>query len=557
VVNVLDGLIAEAKPEAPLSGDAFGAYNSVNEGAEGALRLGAVTGPFVVNLTASGRDLGDFDIPGRAEAFEDAHDDEEDHDHDHEEESEGTVPNSFLTTQTRGAGVSLVGDRGFIGVSARSTISKYGLLGHSHGHDEESEEEENPFIDLEQTRFDLRAALRFNGAFLNGMRAAKTRADYTHTEFEAPGEAGTVFDSEGIEARVDFDYTAGCWKGATGLQAVDSLLSAQGDEAFITPTESSLLGAFLYQAREWDSGFGVETGARLERVTRTNIGGGNARFNLLSGSLGVLRHLGSGWFLGAQVSRTRRAPNASAPFANGLHLATAQSEVGNNELKRETGTNLELVARWTGERSRVSFNLFATDNREFIALVPGTIILDGEVADEADDLPVFLFVQDDAQFIGGEISTATRFDGGLFGADWTLGAQLDFVSGELDTRGDVPLLPPLTLGLSADADWAGLNLGATVTLAADQYEPGTGRSPTDGFTRIDVRSAWTLPWATHGGGDVTLFAAIPNLTDEEARTATSVLKDLVPQPGRNIRAGLRVTFSGRIEGTKSRSSSQT
>ena len=42
------------------------------------------------------------------------------------------------------------------------------------------------------------------------------------------------------------------------------------------------------------------------------------------------------------------------------------------------------------------------------------------------------------------------------------------------------------------------------------------------------------------GAGVAVFGR--NLTDEEARVSTSVLKDELPLPGRNVRAGIRLTF---------------
>ncbi|MEO1473326.1 MAG: TonB-dependent receptor plug domain-containing protein, partial [Pseudomonadota bacterium] len=119
VVNVIDGLIAEESPEAPLSGDVFTAYNTVNEGTEGGGVAQFAAGPLVFSLSGSFRDFDDFDIPGFAEssalrALEEA--EEEDHDEE-EEEANGTTPNSFLETQTLAGGVSWVGNSGFLGVA--------------------------------------------------------------------------------------------------------------------------------------------------------------------------------------------------------------------------------------------------------------------------------------------------------------------------------------------------------------------------------------------------------------------------------------------------------
>ncbi|MYJ75773.1 MAG: TonB-dependent receptor [Gammaproteobacteria bacterium] len=54
-----------------------------------------------------------------------------------------------------------------------------------------------------------------------------------------------------------------------------------------------------------------------------------------------------------------------------------------------------------------------------------------------------------------------------------------------------------------------------------------------------ARIAWRL---RPGDMTVDLFVAGRNLTDDEQRLHTSVVKDLAPQPGRTIEAGLSVRF---------------
>ena len=45
-----------------------------------------------------------------------------------------------------------------------------------------------------------------------------------------------------------------------------------------------------------------------------------------------------------------------------------------------------------------------------------------------------------------------------------------------------------------------------------------------------------------GREGTTLFIDARNVTDEEIRYSTSVLKDKLPAPGRNIRVGVRAVF---------------
>lgn len=557
VVNVIDGLIAEELPEKSMSGEGFGAWNSVNEGTELGGRVNLTAGPFVLALTASKRDFGDFDIPGLAESrqlrhreeLEHDHDEEdEEHDHEHEDAGVGVVPNSFLETETYGAGLSWVGDRAFAGLAVRRQTALYGLPGaHAHEHEEEESEEEEheegtPFIDLEQTRYDFRGGIRFDGPVLKALTATLSYSDYEHIEFEAPGEAGSMFKTDGLEGRVELDHTIAGLEGAVGVQFLDKSLDASGAEAFLTPTDTKSLAVFIYETKDWESGFGIEGGARLETLEHDNQVEGKVDFNLFSASAGIHQHFGDGWFAGAQIALTERAPNESELFAFGPHLATSQFEVGDPALDKERGLNLEGTLRWRGNRASFGANIFVTRFDNFIYLTPGVIIEDGEEVDEEDGLPVFLFTQADADFKGGELYGEYHFGRGLLGAEWSVRSGLDYVFAELDGNGRVPFIPPLRLTSGVDADWGWLEAGASIEWADNQKRVGAGQLGTSDYTLINLRTALNLDELGYGNAGTQLFVEVRNATDEEARLATSVLRDTVPLPGRNVRAGLRVTF---------------
>ena len=331
-------------------------------------------------------------------------------------------------------------------------------------------------------------------------------------------------------------------KGAFGLQYLDKELNAFGEEAFITPTATESLGLFLYETREWQSGFGIEGGLRAESVELDNSMHGSADFDLFSASGGVHRHFDGGVFVGAQLAYTERAPNESELFANGPHLATSQFEVGDPGLDKESGLNLEATARLSGNAGRIGVNLFVTDFSDFIFLTPGTLIEEGVEVAEEDGLPVFLFAQQDADFVGGEIYGEADIEDGPLGADWAFDASLDLVEAELDGGGNVPLIPPLTVNAGASAEWGAWQVGAQLTHAGEQEDPGAGALPTDSYTRVDLRGEVDLSDFGLGADGTEAFVEVRNLGDEEARVATSVLKDLAPLPGRNVRIGLRATF---------------
>lgn len=553
VVNVIDGLIAEELPERPVSGEGFGAWNSVNKGTELGGRVNFATGPFVLALSASKRDFGDFEIPGLAESRQLRHREEQEHgdeeeDHDHEEAGLGIALNSFLETETFGAGLSWVSDRAFAGLAVRQQTALYGLPGAHEHHDEEEDEEEEeheegaPFIDLKQTRYDFRGGIKLDGPVLKALTATLSYSDYEHTEFEAPGEPGSNFKTDGIEGRVELDHEIAGLEGAIGVQFIDKSLDATGAEAFLTPTDTKSWAVFIYETKDWDSGFGIEGGARIETMEHDNQDAGKVDFDLFSASAGAHQHFGEGWFAGAQVSYTERAPNESELFAFGPHLATSQFEVGDANLKKESGLNLEGTLRWRGDRASFGANIFVTRFDRFTYLTPGVFIEDDAEVSEEDGLPVFVFVQSDADFKGGELYGEYHFGRGLLGAEWSVRSGVDYVIAELDSNGRVPFVPPLRFTSSVDADWGWLEAGASLEWADNQKRVGEGQLGTSDYTLINLRSALNLSELGYGSEGTQLFVEVRNVTDEEARLATSVLRDTVPLPGRNVRAGIRVTF---------------
>ncbi|MEM1106289.1 MAG: TonB-dependent receptor [Pseudomonadota bacterium] len=551
VVNVIDGLIAEEAPDTLISGEGFAAYNSVSEGSEGAARVQASAGPLVFTVSGSLRDFGNYDIPDFAESdFQRAAEEaEEEGEHDEEGEQRGTQENSFVETQTLSAGVSWVGESGFLGVAVRQQTAEYGLPGHGHEEGEEGgeegeeeEEEENPFIDLEQTRIDIRGGVDLEAGILTGVLATLAFVDYEHTEFEAPGEAGTVFANEGYEGRLELDHEIAGFEGALGVQFISTEFSAVGEEAFVSPTDTEAFSVFVYEAKTWDSGVGVEGGARFETLERENISGITKDFDLISASAGLNRSFDGGGFIGAQISYTERAPSESELFADGPHLATNQFEVGDVNIDEETGINLEGTARWTGDAIQIGVNVFATSFDGFIYLTPGSTVEDGEVVTVADGLPVFVFLAEDASFLGAEIYGDFALEDGPLGADWEFGASLDFVDAELDGGGNVPFVPPTSFNGSVAAEWGAFEVGAAVSHATDQNDPGEGAFPTEGYTTLDLRAELDVSDFGIGADGTEVFLEARNVTDEEVRFATSTLKDVAPAPGQNIRVGVRAVF---------------
>ena len=441
----------------------------------------------------------------------------------------GRVPNSDSETDGGGAGVSWLLDEGFVGAGYSRYEANYGLPGPA-----EEPGEAGVRIDMEQDRYDL--AGEFAG-LLPGFNTLRLRAasnDYTHSEIEGSGEVGTVFEQDSFEFRASADHEAiAGWCGAIGLQYRDAELDAEGEEAFVPASDTNNIGLFVFEERPagdltWQLGLRVElqeidvdpaTGASDYDDTSFNVSGG------------LVWDFAEAWSLALNLTRAERHPSATELYANGPHLAVQRFEIGDEDLDAETALAADLTLRRTVGDLRLSFTAFVNSFSDFI-FAAGT-------GDIEDDLPVVNYVQQDAQFLGFESEASfplAEFAGGQ------LSARLlaDYVRGRLDDGGgDVPQLPPLRFGGEIGYDRDRLAVSLTALRYADQDNVGENELPTDGYTQLDLDLSWRMPV-----GEDRLLAYLrgTNLLDEEARRASSSLKEFAPLPGIGVTAGVRYEF---------------
>lgn len=568
-VNVIDGRIPEAVTAQPLQGRAELRAGSVNDEKTGMFRLDgtSASGTLVFHADALHRETGHYDIPGFAESARlRAEEEAEGGLEEGEEEAFGTLPNSFVRTDSGALGLSWVGERGFVGVGSSLFNTRYGIPGaaHGHGHGEEEdgaeggEEEENVTIVMDQRRYELRGGLDELGAF-DTLRVKLARNDYTHTEFEGE-EVGTVFDNVAYEGRVELVHRGWAgWDGAFGLQASRRDFAAIGEEAFVPASETRDLGVFYLAERSFGA-LDLELGARYDRndidVDADQAIGPSRDFDATSLSAAARWNINEDFHLSFGLDRAQRAPAAEELYSDGLHVATDSFEFGNPDLDVETANRFEIGAHWHRDRFEISASLYQVRYDDFIYLADTGI--------EEHGSPARVWNQTDARFTGGEVDLQWTFlenDSGawtarLFGdvvrgkltgngtrtVDFSIeedGEVEDFIA-DIALSGKLPRIAPARVG--AELRWTGnaWRAGVGAVRYARQDDVAAFETETQGYTLVHANLAWHRD--TAGGNAWELFLDGSNLLDEEARPHTSFLKDLAPLPGRGVTAGVRVFF---------------
>jgi iron complex outermembrane recepter protein len=535
IVDVHTGRIPHARAEAPISGriEARRDNNADRETLVGRLDGGA--GAFAWHVDGFRRQADDYRFPGFAES--EALRESEDHDDD-DDDHDGVrrrLPGSDLDAKGGALGFSFIGERGFAGVAVSGLDAQYGLPG-PHEHDDEGDEEDdedNPRVDLKQTRIDLEAGLRNPFAGFEALNVRIGFNDYEHQEIEPDGEVATLFENDAWEARVELVHeTFAGWNGSFGIQYTDRDFSAEGEEAFIAPVQTRAVGAFWVGERQY-ANFELEAGLRLETVDVDSSTEGSSDFTAYAASLGVVVPLADGWSLGLLTDYSQRAPVAEELYSDGPHLATQTFEIGNADLDVERGFNLSANLRYVSDDWLFNSTLYYKRFWDFIYLSP--------TGEEDDDLPVFVYEQDGADFVGFDAEVRRTV------ATWNQGrlevsAMFDTVSASLDIAGNdnVPRLPPTRYGVGLAGSWGNVRASIDHLWVEEQDDVAEFELPTERYR--DLRALVAADFGLGGDANLNLFVQGRNLTNQEQRQHTSFIKDYAPMPGRTVEAGLRVSF---------------
>lgn len=498
VVNVIDGRIPESKAERAIGGVVDLALGSVSDEKQGGASLQGGRKGFAWHADVLRRTTGDVQVPT----------------------DEGSVPNSATENTSGSFGASMVGDRGFFGANAAIFNTNYGIPS-----------EDGVTIDMKQRRLDLKGAIREPfGAF----RALKVRvglSDYEHRELEG-AEVGTRFDNQGYEGRVEFLHKdIGALKGAFGFQAQGRDLTVTGEEAFLPPSQTRSLAAFVLE----EVGTGrarLALGGRVERQAVDVDRGDSRTMTGVSGSAGLTVSAKGGLAFGLTLSYSERLPGAEELFSDGPHAATNAYEIGDPDLSKEKSLGFDASIKKSGGPVTGEVSFFRNAFTGYI--------FEQFTGSEIDELQVVQYEQRDATFWGFE----ARAEVGLVeSADRHLSLEgtVDYVRAEVEPTNDpLPRIAPMRIGGALHYRDSRFDARGEVRRAGAQDRVSEFETPTEGYTFINATVSYRIFGGSRTLTDLVLRGT--NLTNALGRNHVSYLKDEVPLPGRDIRAAVRFHF---------------
>jgi iron complex outermembrane recepter protein len=536
VVNVVREDVPRTLPE-QVAGSLSVQAQSVNRGATGAGWVVVPHGRFAVRGEVSGRTAGDSRTPL------------------------GPLPSSDLRSVTAGLGTGWVASWGYVGAAYRDFDMEYGVPGEFQG---ELIPGAHPGgIDSFARR---RSGKVEAGHFLGfgPISSASFDANYVHhTQREVEAYLGdreilgasfqNQFGSANLVLRHEHELDPIFTEGAFGFFASARQLRTAG--GFTGTRDASTLGLAAYAFEELElEPFRFQIGGRYDwnfvrpddrrpiRMVGREIPVAERTFGSASASAAALVEPRRGFVIGASIARAFRTPSVEELFSDGPHLADYSYDIGNPELDAEFGFGGDLFLRITRARLQAEATLFRNELRNYIYHAPT-----GELDPRFHRFAVFEARSTDAVFQGGELTIQVEAVRRV-----VVDGSLSLVRAERrDTNEPLPAIPPLNGQIGARYESPAFFLSAVVDGAAAQHrvQPpipspvGDGiihaERPTAGYSLLNVGAGWRGNFA---GRLHTVTVQVDNATDAVWREHLSRIKDVAPQPGRNVQLLYRVHF---------------
>ena len=114
----------------------------------------------------------------------------------------------------------------------------------------------------------------------------------------------------------------------------------------------------------------------------------------------------------------------------------------------------------------------------------------------------------------------------------------DYVRAKNKNGGDLPRIPPLTLGSGLSYQWNTLQASIDLEHKFSQSDTAAGELKTDDFTNLSLTMNYELPYVK----GLNAFIKGDNLLDEEKRSHTSFLKDKSLMGQRSFIFGIEGSF---------------
>ncbi|MBC8053501.1 MAG: TonB-dependent receptor [Sphingobacteriaceae bacterium] len=338
--------------------------------------------------------------------------------------ADGRIPNTGFKETNLSGMIGLNKPWGYTHLNLSSFNQKLGLPDFERNDKGQFEDEEGnvfspsllksrdlllPFQDVRHYKIALNNHLLFNKGRL---RSTLGFQNNQRRELEESISAPSLFfdlKTYSYDLKYYFEDSNG-WQPVFGIAGAFQNSKNKAEELLIPDYDSNDFGAFAYLKKSWENttvnaGLRYDyrniSGIEMEEEGVSKFQNFTNRFSNLSGALGFTQDFNEMWNFKANLGSAFRAPNISELSSEGVHEGTRRYEIGNTGLKPERSIYADMALEFHNKRIDFHLNVHNNYINKYIyarRVNNEDIEVDGE--DEA--LPLYRYVQDDANLYGFE-----------------------------------------------------------------------------------------------------------------------------------------------------------
>jgi iron complex outermembrane receptor protein len=454
----------------------------------------------------------------------------------------GDIDNSQSRNGMSNVGLSWTGEKSYFGGSYGYDDTKYGIPVVEEG-----------LVSLTPRKhaFSLRSGAENLTGPIDSFRATLGVRRYRHDELEGD-EVGTAFTNNTTELELLAGHRAvGRLKGSIGGWALDRAFDARGAEALSPAVDQRGFAGFIYEEVTWPH-ITIQFGGRVDHTKFDPAEGLARNFTEVSTSAGLLVQPAAAHdrlTVAFSIARAARNPALEELYFLGEHIGNFAFEIGNPNLSSERGIGFDASLRWRTNRASGEVTFFRNAIDDYIFRNPITV---DEFVARFDELSQRFPGRD---FDGGtttdlQIIEYTARDSLLQGveahSDITIFPQLvgelgvDYVRGSLrDTGEPLPRIPPFRVRAGLRYQLNAFQAGGEVVNVADQDRVFGDETPTNGYALGKLYASYSFQT---GPTTSTVTARLDNVGNTLYRNHLSLIKDFVPEMGRNFKLLYNVRF---------------
>jgi len=412
-----------------------------------------------------------------------------------------------------------------IGASANKFYSNYGVPGgivgaHPNGVN----------IELDKNAINFKTDYHNHGEIIDDISFKLSRNYYFHTEYEKAGQIGAQFNIYNYNANLSItQHESELFKnGEFGMNFRNNRIEF-GGYVFVPNSTSNNISGFVFEEFNLDL-FELQFSTRLnystispDRTEMQKIGFIRKRdFASISTTVSATKEILDNITFGFNLSQAMRPPAAEELFTEGPHLAAYSFETGNPELNQETGIGGEVFSYYKSDKSFLMATFYYYDYSNFI-----TPRNTGNINIQTL-LPIYSQYGIKASIIGFEAKAEY-----IFSEAFRLESGFSYTEGRNKTDGYwLPMIPPIKLNMEANYIYKNLNIYSRVEYNSAQQKTDKFELPTNSYVIANIGLNVSTDYF---GKYSTISITCDNIFNRIYRNHLSRIKQILPEPGRNIR----------------------